>query len=84
MIPLFRVEPPEPVPEPVAEAAQCRACHRPLTDEVSLTYRLGPVCRDRRGIALPSRPRFGSCPCGPIPGQLTLFDLLGDMNETDC
>lgn len=64
-----------PAATPAAEPVPCRRCGRPLTDETSLGYEIGPVCRDRLGItdARPSIP--WSCTCDPIDGQVALFDL---------
>jgi len=59
--------------------ARCRRCHRPLTDPVSLGYRIGPDCRARLGIG-PRRPvRLPRVRvCGDVDGQL---DLLNPTTE---
>lgn len=57
--------------------ARCRCCKRPLTDETSLGYQIGPDCRKRLGIAPRARVRLARTrPGGDCEGQ-------GDLLEED-
>lgn len=59
--------------------ARCRCCHRLLTENVSLGYKIGPVCRRRLGITPRQAVRISGVPRGwDIEGQA---DLLEDGHE---
>ncbi|MFI6594959.1 DUF6011 domain-containing protein [Nonomuraea sp. NPDC050536] len=55
--------------------ARCRCCHRPLTEDVSLGYELGPTCRKRLGITSRQRVRLARVrPGGDCEGQGDLLE----------
>lgn len=55
--------------------ARCRCCHRLLTEDVSLGYRIGPVCRRRLGISPRQRVRLARVrPGGACEGQGDLLE----------
>lgn len=58
--------------------ARCDDCHKPISDPVSLHYRLGRCCREKRGIK-PRRPIRLRTPgrirrADPGPDQTDLLD----------
>lgn len=57
---------------------RCRECRRPISDAISLRFRLGSGCRRRLGIT-GRRLQLGRMPRvrdpGHIPGQLDLLTL---------
>jgi hypothetical protein len=67
---------PDPPLEETPTTARCRCCRRPLRDETSLGYEIGPDCRKRLGIAPRARVRLARTkPGGDCDGQT---DLLGE------